>query len=365
MLGPPFQIQLQWGLRFVQAAVLLPLYRRGEGRARALPVRFSSAPAPRRPKKKAVPEEWKQYRQAQAARGVSARFVAQAQGLHRDLGRAGVKAKVMVLAADGSFCNRRVFGAAWDRTTIVARARKDAVFCFPAAAASRRFYAAETFTPEQVRQNESIPWQKTRVYFGGKRRTLRYKLVSGVLWRGGARRCKLRLLVVAPTPYRNRKRGRWLYRRAAYLLTSELEATAPRLLQIYLDRWQIEVNHREEKDTLGVGQAQVWNEKAVPRQPASMVAAGVQRFVAGQPASLRTAPRPSLRRVAEVAPKATTALVPRSGDAAAPTSLRTASLATPVRHPGQLPTLDTCRRLLRYVQTPEGRLDGPFHLALQ
>ena len=57
----------------------------------------------------------------------------------------------MVLAADGSFCNGRVFGAAWNRVTIVTRARQNAVLCYPPAAASRRFYAAETFTPEQVR----------------------------------------------------------------------------------------------------------------------------------------------------------------------------------------------------------------------
>jgi hypothetical protein len=29
------------------------------------------------------------------------------------------------------------------------------------------------------------------------------------------------------------------------------------MLQAYFDRWQIEVNHREEKDTLGVGQGAV------------------------------------------------------------------------------------------------------------
>jgi hypothetical protein len=45
------------------------------------------------------------------------------------------------------------------------------------------------------------------------------------------------------------------------------------LLQIYVDRWQIEVNHREEKDTLGVGQAQLWNPIAVPKQPVLAVAA--------------------------------------------------------------------------------------------
>ena len=45
------------------------------------------------------------------------------------------------------------------------------------------------------------------------------------------------------------------------------------MLQIYFDRWQIEVNHREEKDTLGVGQAQLWNVYAVPKQPVLAVAA--------------------------------------------------------------------------------------------
>jgi hypothetical protein len=34
---------------------------------------------------------------------------------------------------------------------------------------------------------------------------------------------------------------------------------------MYFDRWQIEVNHREEKDTIGVGQAQLWNPISVPK----------------------------------------------------------------------------------------------------
>jgi hypothetical protein len=45
------------------------------------------------------------------------------------------------------------------------------------------------------------------------------------------------------------------------------------LLPIYFDRWQIEVNHRDEKDTLGVGPAQLWNINAVPKQPVLVVAA--------------------------------------------------------------------------------------------
>src|SRR5436853_1759601 len=94
----------------------------------------------------------------------------------------------------------------------------------------------------------------------------------GVHWQRGARRRLLRLLVVAPTPYRKRKGGRFYYRQPSYLLTTALQAKPRILLQIYFDRWQIEVNHREEKDTLGVGQAQLWNPVSVPKQPVLAVA---------------------------------------------------------------------------------------------
>ena len=46
------------------------------------------------------------------------------------------------------------------------------------------------------------------------------------------------------------------YRLPAFLPTTDLKSPAKQLLQIYFDRWRIEVNHRDEKYTLGVGQAQ-------------------------------------------------------------------------------------------------------------
>ena len=39
-------------------------------------------------------------------------------------------------------------------------------------------------------------------------------------------------------------------------------------IQSYIGRWEIEVNHHDEKDGLGIGQAQVWNGQSVPRTPA-------------------------------------------------------------------------------------------------
>src|SRR5205823_12188423 len=148
----------------------------------------------------------------------------------------------------------------------------EARLCRPAPEGTRRVYDRAKLTPEQVRQDEAQPWRVTKVCYGGKRRTIRYKEMIGVLWQRRAGRRLLRLVVVAPTPYRKRKSARWYYRHPASLLTTDLRSGAHALLQIYFDRWQIEVNHRDEKDTLGVGQAQMWNPLSVPKQPALVVA---------------------------------------------------------------------------------------------
>ena len=92
-------------------------------------------------------------------------------------------------------------------------------------------------------------------------------------WQRGAGPRALRLIVIAPTPYRKSRSKKLYYREAAYLFTSDLTSPVKQLLQIYFDRWQIEVNHREEKDTLGVGQAQLRNVTSVPKQPVLAVAA--------------------------------------------------------------------------------------------
>jgi hypothetical protein len=145
--------------------------------------------------------------------------------------------------------------------------------CAPAPPGSRRTYDQEKFTPEQVRHDEAVLWQSVKWWHGGKRRQLRYKEVGNLLWQSGAGARPLRLLVVGPIPYRRTKRSRLYYRRSAFLLTTDPSTPATQLLQVYLDRWEMEVNHRDEKTTLGVGQAQGWSPKSVARQPALVVAA--------------------------------------------------------------------------------------------
>ena len=272
-LSPPFHVNLQRGLRFLQASLLVPLYRIAPVGTRALPIRFEEVSRVKKPGPKAPPEDWQAYRLAVKQHNLSQRFVAALRHLRQALDGAGGQTRILVVAGDGSFCNRTCLRAPRDRTELLVRARKDAVLCFRAAPGSRRFYGVAKFTPEQVRQDEAVPWKETKIFYGGKRRKVRYKDVALVYWQGGAGRIPLRLLVVAPTPYRKRKSSKLYYRQPAYLLTTDWKNSAKQLLQIYFDRWQIEVNHRDEKDTLGVGQAQLWNVTAVPKQPVLSVAA--------------------------------------------------------------------------------------------
>jgi hypothetical protein len=56
-LSPPFHVNLQWGLRFLQVSVLLPLPRKYNMNARAVPVRFVLAPIVKKPKRNASSEQ--------------------------------------------------------------------------------------------------------------------------------------------------------------------------------------------------------------------------------------------------------------------------------------------------------------------
>lgn len=306
-LSPPFHVNLTLGLRFLQASLLLPLHRTAQVSTRALPVRFEEVSRVKRPGKKATEQMKQDYRAALKQHNLSQSFVGMGQALREELDRAGGTHKILVLTGDGSFCNRTCFKKVPDRSVLLVRARKDAKLCLRSADGSKRFYALHKFTPEQVRKDETVAWKTTTIFYGGKRRKVRYKTVDAVYWqRGAGQRC-LRLIVIAPTPYRKCKSKRLYYRDPAYLLTTDLRSPVKQLLQIYFDRWQIEVNHREEKDTLGIGQAQLWNPISVPKQPVLAVAAysalllaALQAFGPGRgdmyaelPKWRRTARRPS------------------------------------------------------------------------
>jgi hypothetical protein len=275
-MGPAFHTNLRWGHRFLQASLALPLYQKdGQSSSRSIPVRFAMAPVVKKPGKRATQEQLKEYRREKKVKNLSVQFVSMIRELRQHLNENGHGDKPMSSVGDGSFCNRTVFGHDWaaQNVTVTVRCRKDIVLCKRARGKGPRFYGKTKFSPQMVRKRDSLGcWMETEIFHGGCYRKVRYKEVNGVYWQRGAKRQAVRLFVVAPVGYRLSKKGRKYYRQPAYLLTTDLSTTASQLLQDYFDRWGIEVNHRDEKEILGVGEAQVWNNQSVSKVPALLVA---------------------------------------------------------------------------------------------
>jgi DDE superfamily endonuclease len=251
-LGPPFQTNLRWGHRFLQASLVLPLYEQdAQSSSRSIPVRFEMAPVVKKPGKHASEADLQEYRRQKKEKNLSVQFVTLTKEVRERLNQTGHQAKRLFQVGDGSFCNRTVLREDWEaqNVTIVARCRKDIVLCRRAPGKGRRFYGKTKFTPEQVRRRDSrARWQKAQIFHGGCYREVRYKQLTKVYWQGGSKKREVRLLVVAPVGYRTSKNGRKYYRQPAYLLTTDLTTDAL------------------------VGQAQVWNEHSVSKVPALLVA---------------------------------------------------------------------------------------------
>lgn len=269
-MSPKFRANLIWGLRFLQFSVLLPLHRLWTRPPRAIPVRFINAPYVKKPSKKASEEVIKEYKLAKTKFNLSTLFKQEATNLRQVLDDMGYSNKKLLFVGDGSFCNKICMGIEEDRISLVARCRKDAKLCF-ASKEKRRVYDSFTFTPLAVLQDETIAWQEGFIYYGGYYNPVRYKQIKSVLWKSGTKRKPLTLIVIAPLSYR--KAGKKCYRQPAFLLLTDEQLDTLKVMQAYFDRLQIEYNHRDEKSILGVGQAQVRNEKSVEKQPALHVAA--------------------------------------------------------------------------------------------
>lgn len=273
-MSPPFHPNLRLGIRFLHFAIVVPLHRTLKVAARTIPIRFEEVGVAKKPKKgtKEYLQKMKQYKELKKTHNLTLRAREALTKIREMIDVAGAAKKIIIIIADGAFCNRRIFSFAVERMHLLVRCRKDLKLS-RRSSSSRKFYDDKTFSPLETMKDQSIPWQQVRIFFGGKNRIVQFKEVTNVLWQTGARRRFLRLLVLQSTKYRVRKSGKRERRDPSFLLTTLLEGHTRNLLQLYFDRWQIEVNHRELKDTLHVGQAQLHNPIAVPKQPALVVAA--------------------------------------------------------------------------------------------
>jgi hypothetical protein len=269
-MSPKFHVNLIWGLRFLQFSVLLPLYKCCGVPCRAIPVSFIDAPPIKKPGRRASEKEKQDYVQAKMTHNLSTIFINEAKRIRaflNDLGKASLR---IIFVCDGSFCNTICMGMSIVGADVLARCKKNASLCFEAKDEGKRKYSAKKFTPESVRQDETIQYNRGQFFYGGQYRDIRYKEVLNVLWQRVTKLLRLRLIVIAPIPYEHG--GRRNYREPGYLLTTDLVTPVEELIQMYLDRLQIEYNFRDEKSIIGVGEAQVRNEKSVVREPAFTVA---------------------------------------------------------------------------------------------
>ena len=321
-LSPPYNTNLVWALRFIQAVLVIwPVD--GVGAARAIPIAFHLAPPVPKPKKKkkaasaespdsdksgkkTVDPEWKQYYQRRRQEGLSAQGATLIQHVRARLDQmTDYSQRILWVVVDSSYFNSTVLRRLADRVLLIGRTRKDislsALPEAPSGRGRRPAYGKDLGTPEQMRQDDSIPWQHASIFAAGRCHQLRYKSVGPLLWRRGAHRRPLRLIIIAPLRYR--AHGHLLYRDPAYLLVTDPNADVVPVLQAYFYRWEIEVDQKDEKDLLGVGQAQVWSKPAVSRQPAFHVAsyamlliAAIQCFGLNSTSCLPPLPRWRLRK---------------------------------------------------------------------
>ena len=274
-LSPPFHVNFVRGLRVLQIAAAV---RQGDhGAARLIPVDFQHAALPAKPHPRAPQEAHAAYQAERAARNINVVGRERLAALRQQMDQGGSAARRLIATVDGRFTNATVLRHVPERTGLIGRVRKDSAFYYPPASqperGRKRKYGRRCPTPEALLKDPAAPWQTVTAYAAGKTYDFKVKTLGPVYTAMDKGQKPLRLLVIEPVPYRASRRSKLERREPAYLLCTDPELPLPELLQYYLWRWDIEVNFRDEKTILGVGQAQVRSEAANQNAPALAVAA--------------------------------------------------------------------------------------------
>lgn len=283
-LGPAFCSNFVWGQRFLQISAAMQDLS-ATGQARAIPIDLAHAPSPAKPGKRASAEAWEDYRKLQQSMKVSSVGATRLCELRERLDREDPD-RNLIVSVDGGFTNRTVFRNLPHDTVAIGRIRKDAKLFLPPSEESvprrgrRRWYGTPLPTPEQIRRDETVPWSTVKAFAAGTTHSFEVKTLAPVRWLGTGER-DVRMVVVRPLAYRPNKSSRLLYRNPVYLLCTDPKLHLGQLLQSYLWRWEIELNFRDEKTMLGVGEAQVRSEEAVAAVPAFLVATYAFLLLAG------------------------------------------------------------------------------------
>jgi hypothetical protein len=273
-LSPPFHVNFIRGQRVLQLSAASPA-----AGTRMIPIDFKHTPTPKKPGYDASPEVWQEYKQALKDTNISRRGVARIRTLRHQLDAdPGGHGRSLRILVDGRFTNATVLKNFPQSTVLIGRVRKDTKFYYLPDASEdsplgrRRVYGDRAPTPRQLQQDLSVAWKTINVWAAGKRHAFKIKSLAPLRWRPAGANHDLRLIVIAPLAYRPRKGSRLLYRKPAYLISTDTNLSLQEIVQEYVWRWDIEVNFRDEKNLLGVGQPQVRTPSSVEKVPELIVA---------------------------------------------------------------------------------------------
>lgn len=285
-LGPPFHVNFVWSQRFVQLSAAI-FERTKETPARMVPLIIEHAPTPTKPKKTDPVEAWRAYELGRKNNRLTRVGVACIQRLRAAMNLTpDLAGRLLVVATDGSHTNETSLKKLPPWTIQIGRIRKDASLNYlpedQPARGRKRKYGPGAPTPEELRQDDQIPYRRVRAFAAGKVHDFKIKTIGPLRWRKAGGDMNLQLVIIAPLGYRLTKRSKLLYRKPAYLICTDPDLPIEQLLQYYLWRWGIEVNFRDQKTILGVGQAQVRNPAAVKAVPALITASYASLLIAAK-----------------------------------------------------------------------------------
>lgn len=285
-LGPAFHTNLMWAQRFIQLSAALPDPANPK-RSRMIPIAIELIPKLPKPAKDASKEDVAHYEQIKALNSPGAHAIRLLTRVREHLDACGYNQTSIRACGDGDYSNSTLLPHLPARTVYIGRTRSDlnlrSVPKQPArrSAGRPRSYGKSLPTPEDLRNDQSVPWERLEICNGPETTKVRYKHIAQAKWPVAGEKAIVQIVVIAPLRYRKRKNGPWTYTQPAYLVCTDAHMPVEELIQSYFWRWGIEVNFKEEKQLFGAGQAQLRNAQSVASAPAVCIATYAALLLAG------------------------------------------------------------------------------------
>lgn len=286
-LGPPFHTNLMFAQHFIQLSAAIPDPTNPK-RSRMIPIAVELIPKLPKPTKNAPQQDWNQFEKIRALNSPGAHAIRLLQRVRKHLDDSNTHSRRIIWACgDGDYSNSTLLPNLPPRTVYIGRTRTDInLRSVPKPIKRRcvgrpRSYGKQLPTPDELRKDNTIPWENLTVCSGPKTTKVRCKRIKQAKWHIAGEKAVLQVVVIAPLRFKKRKNGPWRYTKPAYLVCTDACIPVQDLIQAYFWRWGIEVNFKEEKQLFGAGQAQVRSAPSVSSAPAVCIATYAALLLAG------------------------------------------------------------------------------------